>query len=185
MDRRTTHCAYLADRQRVGDVKQCRPSHTAALRHRRLLRRICSNPIAPTSCWPRRSACAPRASAASACGCSEGLAGLVAEQLRPQSSPTRPRIRASSTSARPARIPIARSSASPSSIAACCRACSSCRPPSRASSAPRTSRCWPRPPRQLAPDRQRGAHARDSSSRRRTSGLRRSRRTCGGAGIRT
>ena len=113
----------------VGDPQQHRPPDSAPVRHRRLLglpaRARSREPRARRDGRPARR----RASAASACALTEGLAGLVAEQLPSRSSsPTPRRIRASSTSARPARIPIARSSACRSSIAACCRASSSCRP---------------------------------------------------------
>ena len=44
---------------------------------------ICWSPTAPIWCWPRRSACAANASARCAWPLNEGLAGLVAEQVRP------------------------------------------------------------------------------------------------------
>ena len=100
---------------------------------------------------------------------SEGLAGLVAEQLRPQvfaDATTHPRFK---YFARPARTPTDRSSACRSSIAACCRASWWSRPSSRASSTTTPCGCWSWPAcssRRSSARRGRSG----SSSRRRTSG---------------
>ena len=93
------------------------------------------------------------------------------------------RIRGSSTSARPARIRIARSSACRSSTVACCRACSSSRPPSRGPSATTTCGCWRWRARSWRRSSARRARS-GTSSRRCTSGWPRSPRTCGGRGTR-
>ena len=58
--------------------------HPAALRDRRLLGLPARARSVDAGAGGDDRACAPRASAASACGCSEGLAGLVGEQLQPQ-----------------------------------------------------------------------------------------------------
>ena len=116
----------------------------------------------------------------------EGLAGLVAEQLRPQVVADAADASALQVlSARPARIRTARSSACRSSIAGCCRACSSSR-----RSTPRTFgaddvRLLTMAGRAAGADRRAKRARSDSSSRRRISGSARWRRTSGGAGTPT
>ena len=140
VDARRDRTAGLRERQPRRDPGQHRPPDSAAVRDRRLL----GLPAGARSRQPgaggdRRPAAGERRPRPHAPG--EGLAGLVAEQVRPEFVAEATRIRASSTFPRPARIRIARSSACRSSTAACCRACSSSRPSRRARSTPRTCGC--------------------------------------------
>ena len=168
-DARGNRPAGLAERQRLRDADQHRPPDSAPVRDRRLLglpaRARPRQPGARRHDRPAARKRRPRADAAhrrawpawspSSCGRS--------------SSPTRPRIRASSISARPAKIRTARSSACRSSTAACCRACSSCRPIEPRVFQPDDVRMLVMAGRSWRPSSARRARS-DSSSRRRISG---------------
>ena len=142
LDARGNRPAGFAERQPVRDADQHRPPDSAAVRDRRLLglpaRARSRQPGAGGDDRPAARKRRPRADAA------HRRAGRAGGRAAPAAvvSPTRRCIRASSTSARRARIRTARSSACRSSIAACCRACWSCRRSSRASSRRTTCACW-------------------------------------------
>ena len=98
VDARRNRPAGLRQRQRLGDPDQHRPPDSAPVRAPTSARSTCWSPIAPTWCWPRRSACGPKASAACGCGSPKAWPASSPSRCGRRSSPTRPRIRASSTS---------------------------------------------------------------------------------------
>ena len=113
----------------------------------------------------------------------EGLAGLVAEQLRPQLGRRRhdaPAVQVLPRSRRGS-VPLVPGRAGRRPRPAAGRA-GACRRSSRASSAPTTCGCWSTAGAQVAPDRRRSAHARPVRRARAPAAAARSRRTCGGAG---
>ena len=171
LDARRHRPARLGERQRRRDADQL-----VQLIQRRFGTDVCSvYLLEPDRVEPGaggdRSACGPRASAASACGSTEGLVGLVAEQLRPlvvDDATTHPRFKYFREAGEdPYQLVPRRAGHRPRR---CCRACWSCRRSSRAPSADDDVRHAGDGRRAAGADRQRGAHARASSSRRRTSG---------------
>ena len=172
-------------RQPLRDADQHRPPDSAAVRHRRLLglpaRARSRQPGAGRHDRPAAGERRPRPHAARRRARRPGRRAAAAAW----SSPTRRRIRASSTSARPARIrtasflgvPLIDRGAAPGRAG---------RADDRAARvrATTTCGCWRRPARSWRRSSARRARS-GSSSRRRTSGWPRWRRTCGGAGTTT
>ena len=170
------------ERQRLRNAHQHRPPDSAAVRDRRLLglpaRARSRQPGARRDHRPAAGERRPRAHAAHRRpGRPRRRAGAAAVRRR-----RRRRIRASSTFPRPARIRTARSSACRSSIAGCCRACSSCRRSSARTFGADDVRLLVMAGDAAGADRQRGADARAVRRAGAPAARRRWRRTCGGAG---
>ena len=184
MDSRRNQPARFAQRTPCRNARQHRPADSAHVRHRRLLglpaRARSREPGARGDDRPAAGERRPRPHAAD-----EGLAGLVAEQLRPQvvaDATTHPRFKYFSEAGEdPYRsflgVPLIDRGLLQGVLVV-----QTIEP--RAFSADDV-RHADDGRHAAGADRQRGAHARDSSSRRRISGWRRSRRTCGGAGTTT
>ena len=151
LDARGNRAADFRERQRLGNADQHRPPDSAAVRHRRLLglpaRARSGQSRAGRDDRPPAGKRRPRPDAAlrrpgRPGGRADAAAGLCrcddasALQVLPRGG------RGS--------VPI-RFSACRSSIAGCCRACSSCRRSSRASSARTTCACWSPPGRSSRP----------------------------------